>query len=155
MNTFKIEIPKPCTADWDSMSPAERGKFCGACSKIVIDFTAMTTDEIKDYFLKHREQKICGHFITSQIKGSTGLKGALISLHKKTGGIRYRIPRMAAAFFILAIMTLAGCGPDEPEGVMTTTGDSIYYPVEQGDSMNRFLEKELDSINRANDSTNN
>ena len=56
---FRIEIPKPCRAGWETMEAAEKGRFCGECSKIVIDFTSMTTDEIKTYFLQHRDQKIC------------------------------------------------------------------------------------------------
>ena len=130
MPDFKIEIAKPCRASWKNMTDAEQGKFCGECSKIVIDFTSMTTDEIQQYFLQHRDQKICGRFISTQIsKGKPGFKGLIIDLHSKTDRIKYRIPRIAAVFVLSWIMTMTGCipmGATAPE--KTTTGDSIYIP---------------------------
>ncbi|WP_300669872.1 hypothetical protein [Soonwooa sp.] len=43
---MKISIPKPCHENWDQMTPAEKGKFCGICSKNVTDLTAMSDDQI-------------------------------------------------------------------------------------------------------------
>lgn len=111
---FRIEIPKPCRAGWETMEAAEKGRFCGECSKIVIDFTAMSTDEIKAYFLQHKDQKICGHFISSQIsRKMSKTEQFLTDLHIKTEKISYRIPRIAASFVIVSMMTLTGCGGDE------------------------------------------
>ena len=108
---FRIEIPKPCRAGWETMEAAEKGRFCGECSKIVIDFTAMSTDEIRTYFLEHTDQRICGHFISSQISRKTGhTEQVLSNLHQQAEKIKYRIPRIAACFAIVSLMMLAGCG---------------------------------------------
>ncbi|WP_338812534.1 hypothetical protein V9L05_14180 [Bernardetia sp. Wsw4-3y2] len=64
---MKIQIPKPCHEDLNTMSPAERGLFCGSCQKVVIDFSSMTDAEIVDYFKKIGSQKTCGLFSTTQV----------------------------------------------------------------------------------------
>lgn len=45
---MKISIPKPCHENWDQMSPAEKGKFCGICSKNVTDIRDMSVLEIEN-----------------------------------------------------------------------------------------------------------
>ncbi|WP_294302493.1 hypothetical protein [uncultured Chryseobacterium sp.] len=32
----KIKIAKPCTENWELMSPQEKGRFCSVCYKCVI-----------------------------------------------------------------------------------------------------------------------
>lgn len=64
---FAITIPKPCSADWDAMTPEATGRFCSSCTKSVIDFTDKTTEEIQFYFIKNQGQKICGRFNNEQI----------------------------------------------------------------------------------------
>jgi hypothetical protein len=36
-----IHIPRPCHEDWSHMSPAEQGRHCAKCAKVVRDFTGM------------------------------------------------------------------------------------------------------------------
>ena len=62
-----IQIKSPCDASWQEMTPAESGKFCGACEKVVVDFSKMNDAEIKNYFVRYKEQKTCGRFLDSQL----------------------------------------------------------------------------------------
>lgn len=62
-----ISIPNPCHEKWSDISPVEQGVFCGVCSRIVIDFTTLNDDEVKNYFLIHRGQRTCGRFRNDQI----------------------------------------------------------------------------------------
>ncbi|BFM44258.1 hypothetical protein CFS9_28990 [Flavobacterium sp. CFS9] len=65
----KITVPKPCNENWNSMSPNKNGRFCGSCSKTVVDFTKMTTTEIQNYFVENSgKENICGHFKSTQIE---------------------------------------------------------------------------------------
>ncbi|MEM6806259.1 MAG: carboxypeptidase-like regulatory domain-containing protein [Bacteroidota bacterium] len=64
---MKLTIHKPCTENFDQFSPTEKGGFCQACQKEVIDFSQMSDAEILSYF-KNREGKSCGYFHTSQLK---------------------------------------------------------------------------------------
>jgi hypothetical protein len=65
----KITIPKPCDEDWNKMTPNGNGKFCGSCSKNVVDFTNMMPNEIQAYFLDH--SNVCGRFKKSQLDSLT------------------------------------------------------------------------------------
>lgn len=67
MQNFKISIPTPCHEDWQEMTPQEQGRFCEACSKVVIDFTQMSEEEIIHFFQKHQSQAVCGRAKKTQL----------------------------------------------------------------------------------------
>lgn len=62
-----LYIPKPCHEDWNNMSPTERGKFCSACGKQVIDFSLMSDTQILNY-LSAQPGKVCGRFDAAQLE---------------------------------------------------------------------------------------
>jgi hypothetical protein len=64
-NKIKISIPEPCNENWLEMSPTEKGKFCSACQKNVIDFTKSSDREIILTYKK--EDNLCGRFRISQL----------------------------------------------------------------------------------------
>jgi hypothetical protein len=64
---LSLSIPEPCHEDWNEMMPREQGAFCGVCSKTVVDFTNLSDEEVKNYFLIHQGQKTCGRFKNEQL----------------------------------------------------------------------------------------
>ena len=66
-STFKITIPKPCRENWHLMTPKEKGRFCHFCAKTVIDFTKKSPQEIQEYVLEKKDERICGHFYKKQL----------------------------------------------------------------------------------------
>ncbi|WP_281636438.1 hypothetical protein [Flavobacterium marginilacus] len=66
---YKITIPEPCQEDWNKMTPNKNGRFCGSCSKNVVDFTNKLPEEIQAYFLQHTN--VCGRFKKSQLDSLT------------------------------------------------------------------------------------
>lgn len=66
-NYYSIKIPEPCHEGWDTMSPNDKGRFCSACSKTVVDFTKMDTFQIQDFLLENKDQRICGHIKQTQL----------------------------------------------------------------------------------------
>lgn len=54
-----IYIQKPCHENWNKMTPDEQGRHCGACNKVVQDFTKMKTEEIIET-LKNTQGEVCG-----------------------------------------------------------------------------------------------
>jgi hypothetical protein len=65
---LKISIPTPCHQDWGAMSPNEQGRHCTSCAKTVVDFTGMTDDEVKYFFINKKEEKVCGRFKNEQLQ---------------------------------------------------------------------------------------
>jgi len=66
MKKINLSIPKPCHENWDAMTTVEKGKFCGACQKVVVDFTRMNDRELAAFFKKPLDN-ICGRFQQEQL----------------------------------------------------------------------------------------
>ncbi len=68
MNTqFNLKISKPCNENFNNFSPTEKGGFCAACSKEVIDFTGKNSAEITAYFKTTSTHNTCGRFNAQQL----------------------------------------------------------------------------------------
>ncbi|MDG5490806.1 energy transducer TonB [Psychroserpens sp. SPM9] len=64
---YSISIPKPCHENWSTMTPNDKGRFCQSCSKTVVDFTKMNSDEIQNYIHENKHKRICGHIKQKQL----------------------------------------------------------------------------------------
>jgi hypothetical protein len=62
-----ISIKKPCHENWEDMTPNEQGAFCHKCVKSVVDFSEKTIEEIKEFFSKKTEGRVCGRFREDQM----------------------------------------------------------------------------------------
>lgn len=62
---YKLEIPKPCHADWNSMSATNQGKFCASCKKAVINFELLTNAQILSKISS--STSVCGRLSKNQI----------------------------------------------------------------------------------------
>jgi hypothetical protein len=62
---YKITIPEPCSEDWNTMSPTQKGAFCKNCAKEVIDFTKTTKKEFSRKIANGNN--ICGRFRPEQL----------------------------------------------------------------------------------------
>lgn len=67
MSKYQIKIKEPCHENWNTMSSHEQGKFCGVCTKEVVDFTAMRDEEVKSYFANYKGS-LCGRFNKNQLE---------------------------------------------------------------------------------------
>lgn len=57
-----IDIPEPCHADWDTMRPEARGRFCFDCKKKVHDLSAMTEREAEAFLERTECEDVCISF---------------------------------------------------------------------------------------------
>lgn len=64
---LKLSVKNPCSKKFEHFRPTQDGGFCSSCAKEVIDFTAMTDQEIVHYFDKNHENT-CGKFHKSQLQ---------------------------------------------------------------------------------------
>lgn len=74
-----ISIPTPCHEDWNQMSPREQGAFCGVCAKTVVDFTKLSDEQVKNYFLDNAGKKTCGRFRNDQLVTDAELLPRILS----------------------------------------------------------------------------
>ena len=65
MAKYNIQLPEPCSEDWNQMTPMEQGRFCAVCEKQIFDFSTYTKEElIKEV---QRKGKLCGRVPTQFI----------------------------------------------------------------------------------------
>jgi hypothetical protein len=115
-NEIKISIPKPCHEDWNTMTPNEKGAFCGKCAKTVVDFTKKTTDEIKDFFTEQHGKKVCGRFLNDQLHEPVKKIELLIPIHLLPEKLSFS-RAFAYALFIVFGTTLFSCSTRQGEVV--------------------------------------
>jgi len=66
MAKYSIDIPKPCSEDWNQMTPLEKGRHCAVCEKTILDFSSYTKGELIQYI--KQEGKICGRVPANYIQ---------------------------------------------------------------------------------------
>lgn len=64
---YAVYIPEPCHEDWQQMTPAAQGRFCQSCAKHVVDFSAMTDEQILNRISK-AAGGVCGRFANDQLQ---------------------------------------------------------------------------------------
>jgi hypothetical protein len=64
--SLQLGIPTPCHESWANMQPSEKGRHCVSCQKTVVDFTAMSDQEIIRYMSKAGSH-VCGRLAPDQI----------------------------------------------------------------------------------------
>ena len=77
MKKIHLSIPKPCHENWDRMTLADKGKYCGSCQKVVTDFTTMSDREIIQFF-KKPTGSVCGRFNQEQLERDINIPGKRI-----------------------------------------------------------------------------
>jgi CarboxypepD_reg-like domain len=83
-SSVKISIERPCAENWEQMLPAEQGRHCAACERLIIDFSVKTDQEILEY-IKQTNGKLCGRFNNEQLERNLiqETKGRKIGLWEK------------------------------------------------------------------------
>lgn len=110
---MRISIPKPCNENWNEMTPEQQGAFCKVCSKVVVDFSKMSDEEVIAYLEKKKEEKTCGRFKASQLSPYE-LKIDIRNIVTKGS-----FPKIFAASLFIFFSSLFVCKSD--------TGDNIIF----------------------------
>jgi hypothetical protein len=63
MNSAEIPIARPCTADWSRMTLADRGRFCGACRKVVRELAQMSEREARALLASPPTEGLCVRYV--------------------------------------------------------------------------------------------
>lgn len=95
-NTFSLSIPNLCAEKWHNFTHTTNGRFCSSCSKVVIDFTKMSDDEILNYFTDKPDSN-CGRFRADQLK---------VYSHIPPVDVKPSLTLLKAGFISLALMLM-------------------------------------------------
>ncbi|NIF04050.1 hypothetical protein F3J23_01240 [Chryseobacterium sp. Tr-659] len=124
-----LYIPEPCSENWETMSPQEKGRFCSVCNKCVIDFTQKNPQEIRQIMDNRGDVKICGRFYNNQLDISDSSE-KIESRFFKYIPSGFQNNRMLISIFSF-LLFLTGCSKPKPE-VYATTG--VVMEIEEDSS---------------------
>ncbi len=135
LKQLHLRVPEPCHENWNEMTPADKGRHCNACSKVVVDFTVMSDRQIIDYFAK-TTHKTCGHFTASQ------LNRTIIKPKKPLKYLKY-------LWQILIPAMLVSCGIDTGKKRQISNAKATIEKVEQSDDLeiSGMLLTKINSVN--------
>jgi len=134
MKNPQIKIAKPCNEDWGKMSKNNLGRHCQLCDKTVVDFTKMSSEEIRDYLSKKGKERICGRILKPAEKRAPSKKqqwfnGMYIKINER---VRFKPMRVSLLTCISLLMVVCGCHQNTVE-IKPSTKES--KPVETIDSV--------------------
>ncbi|MCA8971160.1 MAG: hypothetical protein KDC95_15315, partial [Planctomycetes bacterium] len=123
-----VRIPKPCSADWDSMEDRGSQRYCEACNLCVHDVRRLTESETRD-LLRHAAQsgtRVCMR-VTYSADGSVVTRDAEQDIPTRR---RFLSRAWSAAAAILAVVTLGACkDPKQPGKGGTSKGEPFGSTV--------------------------
>jgi CarboxypepD_reg-like domain len=87
--TIQVQIPRPCSAAWEAMTPTAQGRHCAACQLTVTDFTQRTDAEVLALLRQAAGGRVCGRFRAEQLNREL--------VHAPAAAPRWRAWLLAAA----------------------------------------------------------
>lgn len=125
------DLRSPCVEAWDQMRVGCFGRHCLKCDKVVVDFTAMTKQELVRHLSEHPPGSVCGRVRPDQIDRYHDLAEIYIQRSLKFN----RSSNLAFYLLAIAAMTAASCGgPGIPDQLV---GHDNVDPA-QGDTLDRL-----------------
>ena len=103
-----INIPEPCSENWNEMSPTQKGAFCQKCAIDVHDFTNKSGDEIRDILTLNIGSRVCGRIQPKQLENLNDDFTAWQMTNKRS----YQRVWVFTLFVVFG-MTLFSCEDDE------------------------------------------
>src|SRR4051812_35117548 len=120
-----LVLAMPCQLDWRAMTPADGGRFCGDCKKVVRDLSAMRESDARALLHGAKEGELCVRYVYDRhgrifFAGDHAAPLIPASLLQRAK----RVARSAAA--IAVPLALQACSPepqaDEAMGVYGVPG---------------------------------
>lgn len=115
-----VRIDKPCTENWNEMTPTERGAFCQKCCKQVLDFTNQTNDQIQFALRNSNGEEVCAKITTDQLSSLNW------EFEQWQSSATMNIQRMSfyALLFVFGL-SLVSCSNQEDEQRVMTLQQSV------------------------------
>jgi len=93
---IQLTIPTPCHENWEAMTPVDKGRFCAACQKQVMDFSNMNDRQVAEFFKKPSTGSVCGRFMPNQLQRDMEIPV------KRIPWVKYFFQFAIPAFFVSA-----------------------------------------------------
>ncbi len=123
---LNIQINDPCHENWDQMSSVEKGRFCGVCNKVVVDFTKYTDEQLFDYFSNRKSSStgnLCGRFAAEKVTVPTKIEVSEKSYYQ----LKSSLQRFLWLWLVSIGLIVISCNNGQPKGkvdLMSTPGIS-------------------------------
>ena len=65
MKKTELPIASPCNADWSTMDPRDKARFCGECKKLVHDLSSLRETDAKR-LLASRGEGLCVRYLQTR-----------------------------------------------------------------------------------------
>lgn len=116
-----MQLLVDCKERWQDMTPCVGGRFCGACAKPVIDFTAWPREQVIAHLNAHPDT--CGQYLPEQLDPS------LVPLADVTGKARRGFLAALAAFTLSAAHAQQRPDPAPTEQVPARPSKNVAAPL--------------------------
>jgi hypothetical protein len=135
MRATEIPIASPCGADWRTMKPSDRTRFCDACKKHVHDLSAMSAPEARALLASPPTEGLCVRYLYDA-HGDIVFRSAPVPPTMLVRARRAAVSAAAVAF----PMALAACmgaparplpavAPDAAASATQTIGEPPMVPM--------------------------
>ncbi len=137
---IQLTIDEPCHENWDGMTPVEKGKFCGACQKQVVDFSNMSDRQVAEFFKKPIQSfskggSVCGRFMADQLDRPIEIP------RKRIPWVKYFFQITLPAF----LFSMKVSAQKTKGTVKVVTKDTTRIPVINNDYMVGMVAKRIDT----------
>ncbi|MEO8404848.1 MAG: carboxypeptidase-like regulatory domain-containing protein, partial [Chitinophagaceae bacterium] len=129
---IQLTIADPCHENWENMTPSEKGKFCGACQKQVVDFTDMSDSQVATFFKNPSTGSVCGRFMNDQLDRDITIP------RKRIPWIKYFF-QLSLPLFLASLKSNAQKGRVAVNQIKTTTTTINKRVVIKGDTDVRIV----------------
>jgi len=137
---YSFGIKKPCSENWATMTPTEKGAFCSACALEVRDFSQMPLEEVVDTLKSEMGKRVCGRLSTTQEKL---LRNTRIQLPSRSRRMR-QISLLA--FIAVFGMTLFSCSNPIEENFIRGIQHLSLQIVEKASPPDSVVNQGMDSL---------
>lgn len=120
----QIQIPTPCHENWEGMKQLEAGKFCGSCSKIVVDFTSWEVNDIFSYLKQNTGT--CGRFKKSQMEPVEVAEDLVVSIANSNFST---LRKIAAIIVVVFVVGASSCTDNNTKGQIQIKASHITDSV--------------------------
>ncbi|MDB9701346.1 carboxypeptidase-like regulatory domain-containing protein [Salibacteraceae bacterium] len=125
--SIQLQIPTPCSEDWNKMTPADKGRHCASCAKIVTDFTTMSDDELIN-FLGSGNVSGCGRVRPDQLERTILPEPLLAHWALPTFVVSRAFAIVAAVFTSLGPLESLANGPTPKTEIVHGGIRAEYHP---------------------------